>query len=119
MKLYHATPTVNVANIRQLGLLASYARGTKVVWMHEGRLREWATLHVSQRWSVPLTEVSVITLRLARRSVIKTFANGLWRTPIEVDVPAWAILSVDPAAKVLPVINLCSNKGWQSDSLSH
>ena len=76
MKLRHATPTRNLASIRQRGPLTAKSKGRlPVVWLHAASRSAWAVLHTMRRHSCK--DVTVIELDVPRAWLTRSKA-GLW-----------------------------------------
>jgi hypothetical protein len=91
MKLYHATTKACLDSILARGLLVSYAHANgkiQGVWLHAPSRSAWAVLHTQRRHNVPLENVVVLEIHIAR-SKLKRFQRGLWY--VLADIPRSAI----------------------------
>ena len=81
MKLYHATTAKNLDSIKASGLDPNRSRGAKkLVWLHTASRREWAILHVVQRYKCDANEVVIITVDVPRAKLQRKW-RGIWTTP--------------------------------------
>ena len=81
MRLYHATPKRNLDSIKAVGLDPKRSRGAKKeVWLHTQSRREWAILHVSNRYKCDVNEVVIITVDVPRTKLRRRW-RGIWTTP--------------------------------------
>lgn len=76
MKLWHATPSRNLASIRKRWLLTAKSKGRlAVVWLHAPSRSPWAVLHTMRRHAC--TAVTVIEISVPRSWLTRSKA-GLW-----------------------------------------
>ena len=82
MRLFHATPTRNLASIMKRGLLTSKSKGKlPVVWLHAQSRRDWATLHTMKRHET--REVAILSVDVPRQT-IRRAGRGLWYSSVDV-----------------------------------
>lgn len=81
VKLYHATTAKNLDSIKAVGLDPNRSTGkAAVVWLHTASKREWAILHVSNRYKCDANEVVIITVDVPRSKIRRRW-RGIWTTP--------------------------------------
>lgn len=83
--LYHATTILNLASIRESGLLVSKADPAskiKGVWMCTATNRAWSVLHTIKKHQVALDEVVVIEVH-PLTSALVTFGRGFYYSTVD------------------------------------
>jgi len=92
-RLYHVTISSLAPQIWQEGLDPERSTGrAKVVWLASEKQLLWAIAHVARKHHCLISELSVFTVKISERRLVKTRWRGVWQcvvtVPPHAEVPA-------------------------------